>query len=146
MYNTFHCFHKVQTTALFFSFFSQHVINCTVDNQYSGDIFNEWVLHELTNAGFNILTYYLEEDNLSWIIRGLRVDFITTDDVQKPQRTFFANLPGNSSMKPSIFVSSLYSPSHRRTSEQWTAAGEKNENLTPLEMGIKNQNFLTRFK
>jgi len=41
-----------------------------------------FIIHELTNAGFNILCYYAEEDNLSRIISGLRVDFIITDDVQ----------------------------------------------------------------
>jgi len=38
----------------------------------------------LTNAGFNILSYFVKKDNLSRIIRGLRADFIITDDVQKP--------------------------------------------------------------
>jgi len=33
----------------------------------------------------NFFSYYVEEDNLSRIMRGLRVDFIKTHDVLKPQ-------------------------------------------------------------
>jgi len=63
-------------------------------------LFSEWVIHELTNSVFNIPSY-VEEDNLSRIIGGLRVDFIITDDVQKPQCIFFSKVRGNVSMKPS---------------------------------------------
>jgi len=41
----------------------------------------------------------VEEDNLSGIIRGLRVDFMIIDDVQKPQ-CIFAQVLGNGSTKP----------------------------------------------
>jgi len=51
--------------------------------------FSELVIHELTNAGFNILSYYVKEDNLSRIIRGHQVNFIITDDVQKPYCILF---------------------------------------------------------
>jgi len=51
---------------------------------------NELIIHELTNAGLNILGHYVEETNLSKMIRGLRVDFIMTDDVQKPQCILFS--------------------------------------------------------
>ena len=99
--NTFHCFHNGQTVAPFLFFFSQHAIDCTLDSQHGGGLFSESLIHELTNAGFNILNCYVE-DNLSRIICGLRVDFTITDDVQKPQCIFSSRVPGNGSMKPLI--------------------------------------------
>jgi len=40
----------------------------------TGQPFFVFLVNELTNAGFNILSYYVEEDNLSKIMRRLRVD------------------------------------------------------------------------
>ena len=79
--------------------FSQHAIDWVWTAVFG--LFSEWIIHELTNAGFNILNY-VEEDNWSRIIRGLQADFIMTDDVQKPQCIFFSKVPGNGSMKPPI--------------------------------------------
>jgi len=48
-----------------------------------------FLVNELINAGFNILSY-VEEGNLPRIIRGLQVDFIITDDVQNLHCIFFS--------------------------------------------------------
>jgi len=57
------------------------------------------------------LLQYVEEENLSRIIRGLQVDFIITDDVQKPLCSFYPKVLGSSSVKPSI-VLARFTPSH----------------------------------
>jgi len=46
----------------FFSFFSQHAIDWTVDSFFCS--FSVWVIHELRNAGFNILSYCIEAEKL----------------------------------------------------------------------------------
>ena len=51
-------------------------------------VFSERVIHELTNAGFNIRSYYVEEENLSRIARGFRVGLTITDDVHKLSVSF----------------------------------------------------------
>jgi len=51
-------------------------------------LFSERGIHELTNAGFNILSYYVEEEKLPRTVRELRIDFIITDDVQKSHLSF----------------------------------------------------------
>jgi len=85
-------------------------------------LFSEYIIHELTNAGFNILSYYDEEGNLSRIIHWLHLtDDLTdalqmilqtgrlhlTDDLHKPQCIFFSKVPGND--ESISFVSSLLS-------------------------------------
>jgi len=69
----------------------------------------------LTNAGFNILSYYVEEENLSRAIRGLWVDSTITDDVVKPQCIFCSKVPGNVLMKPSICKVASLHPTHDMT-------------------------------
>jgi len=51
-------------------------------------------------------------ENFSRIIHELRVDFIITDDVQKPQWAFFSKVPGNGSMKPSVCKLASLHPTH----------------------------------
>jgi len=106
---------KVQQISLFSQWsvssvvylFSQHAMDWTMDSRFV--FFSEWVIHGLTNTGFNVLCYYVEEDELSGIIHGLRVDFIIQDNVQKPQCIFFSKVPGSGSIN---FVSSLHSIPH----------------------------------
>ena len=52
--NKFHCFNNDQTLALFF--FSQHGVHWTA---FYG-LLRKQVIYELTNAGFNIFSYYVE--------------------------------------------------------------------------------------
>ena len=112
-WSSFFSFHSMRLVTA--CVLSQHAVDRTVESQHSGSLFTEWVTHELTNAGFNILSYHVEEVNLSRTIRGLRIDFIIVDDVQKPQCVFCSKVPGNGSMKPLNFLSSLHSISHIRT-------------------------------
>jgi len=56
-----------------------------------------------------VLFYILNavESYVDKIIRGFRVDFIITDDVEIPQCIFFSKVPaGNGSMKPTILWAS----------------------------------------
>ena len=62
-----------------------------MDSQHSGGLFSERVSCELTNARFNNFSYYVEEDNLSRIMCGLRVEFIIRDDVQNLSVSFVPN-------------------------------------------------------
>ena len=106
----FNCFHNGETLVPFFPFFSQHATNRTVDSLFFP--FGEWAIHELTNSGSNILSYYAEEGNLFKIIRGHRVHVMKTDDVQKSQCFFFSKVLGNGSMKPSICKLASFRPTH----------------------------------
>jgi len=83
-------------------FFAQHAIECTGDDQHSGGLLSEWIVHEFTNASLAIPGYYFEEDNSSRIIRALRIDFIITNDIQKLQCFCLSKVSVNGSMKPSI--------------------------------------------
>jgi len=48
------------------------------------------------------------------MIRKLRIDFIITDDVYKPQCIFFSKVPDNGSMKP-LFLYARFTLSHTLT-------------------------------
>ena len=47
----FHSFRNGQTVTPFFAFFSQHVIDQTVDSQHSWGLLSEWMIHELKIVG-----------------------------------------------------------------------------------------------
>jgi len=51
----------------------------------SGQPFLVSLMDEL---GFNILSYYVEGENLSRIVLGRRVDFTVTDDIQNLSASF----------------------------------------------------------
>jgi len=55
---------------------------------FFGVLVNELFM-SFKNTGFNIVSYYVEGENLSRIVRQLRVDFIIADDVQNLNVSFF---------------------------------------------------------
>jgi len=60
-------------------------------------LFSELVIHELTNAGFNILSHFVEEENLSGIIRGLVASCHVAFAIAKEKKPHRLQLGGYSS-------------------------------------------------